>query len=96
VKKTQKPNNQNQPPTHPTICKSCAIETLTQPKNNLVKPYNIAKVLEEETLPHRNVKKPENQTTKTNRQHPTPYVKVAHSPPSPNHQKTLNVHAILQ
>ena len=70
VKKPQKPNTQNQPPTPPTICKSCAIETLTQPKNNLVKPYNIAKVLEEESLPHRNVKKPQKQNNQN--QPPTP------------------------
>ena len=68
MKNPQKPNNQNQPPTPPTICKSCAIETLTQPKSNLVKPYNIAKVLEEESLPHRNVKK----TQKPNNQNQPP------------------------
>ena len=70
VEKTRAPKNKNQPPTPPTTYKSCTPVTLTQPEKNPVKPYNIAKVLEEETFPHRNVKK--TQTPNNQNQPPIP------------------------
>jgi hypothetical protein len=95
VKKTRAPKNKNQPPTPTTICKSCASVTPTQPEKKPVKLYNIAKVLEEETFPHRNAKNP--QKPNNQNQPPTPpticksstLTNLTH--PQKNFERTCNI-----